>query len=615
MVAVAIPGTLALTLFVFYLYGYTLNRITLFALIFSIGILVDDAIVVVENIVRHMRMPGNRGRSPRAVAIEAVDEVGNPTILATFTVIAAILPMAFVGGLMGPYMRPIPVGATAAMIWSLLIAFIVTPWAALKLLKKNGQGHEHSADDWTTRLYRQMMTPLIQSPLHRWAFLGGVAFLLLGAVSLIGLKFVAVKMLPFDNKNEFQVIVDMPDGTTLEQTTEATRALAGEVAKLPEVTDYQIYAGTAAPFNFNGLVRHYYLRQGAKVADIQVNLLPKHERKAQSHAIARRAREVLLPIAEQYGARIKVAEVPPGPPVLSTLVAEVYGPDPERRRELARQVKEVFLQTEGVVDVDWYVEDDQPKRRYVVDKEKAALNGISTGQVAQALRMAVGGTPVGLAHLPAEKEDVQIFLRLPQADRSDAAHLAQIPLQSPSGVMVPLGELVRVEDTVAEKSLYHKNLMPVTYVIGDVAGRAESGHDPEDEAGHREDPDPRGLPDRAVLARQPFAAEVRDEVGWRVAHHLRGLPGPRDPFAAVLVLIYILVVGWFQSFITPLVIAGANPAHAGGHPAGAWPDGRVLHGHVDDRLHRGRGIIVRNSIIWWISSSSACARNAAGRRR
>jgi multidrug efflux pump subunit AcrB len=279
-------------------------------------------------------------------------------------------------------------------------------------------------------------------------------------------------MLPFDNKNEFQVIVDMPDGTTLEQTTEATRALAGEVAKLPEVTDYQIYAGTAAPFNFNGLVRHYYLRQGAKVADIQVNLLPKHERKAQSHAIARRAREVLLPIAEQYGARIKVAEVPPGPPVLSTLVAEVYGPDPERRRELARQVKEVFLQTEGVVDVDWYVEDDQPKRRYVVDKEKAALNGISTGQVAQALRMAVGGTPVGLAHLPAEKEDVQIFLRLPQADRSDAAHLAQIPLQSPSGVMVPLGELVRVEDTVAEKSLYHKNLMPVTYVIGDVAGRA-----------------------------------------------------------------------------------------------------------------------------------------------
>jgi multidrug efflux pump subunit AcrB len=600
VVAVAIPGTLALTLFVFYLYGYTLNRITLFALIFSIGILVDDAIVVVENIVRHMRMPGNRGRSPRAVAIEAVDEVGNPTILATFTVIAAILPMAFVGGLMGPYMRPIPVGATAAMIWSLLIAFIVTPWAALKLLKKNGQGHEHSADDWTTRLYRQMMTPLIQSPLHRWAFLGGVAFLLLGAVSLIGLKFVAVKMLPFDNKNEFQVIVDMPDGTTLEQTTEATRALAGEVAKLPEVTDYQIYAGTAAPFNFNGLVRHYYLRQGAKVADIQVNLLPKHERKAQSHAIARRAREVLLPIAEQYGARIKVAEVPPGPPVLSTLVAEVYGPDPERRRELARQVKEVFLQTEGVVDVDWYVEDDQPKRRYVVDKEKAALNGISTGQVAQALRMAVGGTPVGLAHLPAEKEDVQIFLRLPQADRSDAAHLAQIPLQSPSGVMVPLGELVRVEDTVAEKSLYHKNLMPVTYVIGDVAGREESPVYPilKMKRAIEKIQIPEGYQIAQYTARQPFAAEkyaMKWDGEWHITYEVF-----RDlgiAFAAVLVLIYILVVGWFQSFITPLVImapipltlVGILPAHG---LMGAFFTATSMIGFI-----AGAGIIVRNSII------------------
>ena len=289
---------MALTLTVFYLYGYTLNRITLFALIFSIGILVDDAIVVVENIVRHYHLPENRGRSILEVAVEAVDEVGNPTILATFAVIAAILPMAFVRGLMGPYMRPIPVGASAAMIFSLLVAFIVTPWASLRLLRP-ADGESHGEESWTTRLYRRAMTPLIQKPFWRYGFLLLVVILLLGAISLVAVKFVRVKMLPFDNKSEFQVIIDMPEGTTLEQTAALTREIGDVIRTVPEVTDYQMYVGTAAPYNFNGLVRHYFLRRGPNVADIQVNLVPKGERKAQSHDIAKRVRPLIEPIGRK----------------------------------------------------------------------------------------------------------------------------------------------------------------------------------------------------------------------------------------------------------------------------------------------------------------------------
>ena len=330
VVLLAVPVTLALTLAVFYLYGYTLNRVTLFALIFSIGILVDDAIVVVENIVRHFRLPKSRGRSLSQVAVEAVDEVGNPTILATFAVIGAILPMAFVRGLMGPYMRPIPVGASAAMLFSLIVAFVVSPWAALRLLRKYAGGRAdaaHETEGWTTRLYRRMMNPLILNARRRWMFLGGVVLLLVAAIAFVPLKWVRVKMLPFDNKSEFQVIVDMPDGTPLEQTAHVTQALGRYLAQQPEVINYQIYAGTSGPYNFNGLVRHYFLRNQPNQADIQVNLLSRHERKMQSHEIARRMRPELDKIAEQFGARIKVAEVPPGPPVLQTLVAEIYGPD------------------------------------------------------------------------------------------------------------------------------------------------------------------------------------------------------------------------------------------------------------------------------------------------
>ncbi|MFZ0795732.1 MAG: efflux RND transporter permease subunit [Candidatus Korobacteraceae bacterium] len=315
VVLIAIPVTLALTLFIFYCFGYTLNRVTLFALIFSIGILVDDAIVVVENVVRHFRLPSSRGRSLSDVAVEAVDEVGNPTILATFAVICAILPMAFVRGLMGPYMRPIPVGASAAMLFSLIVAFVVSPWAALRLLRHyaSGDGHQHETEGGTTRFYRRIMNPLIASARRRWIFLGSVVVLLLLACSLVAFKLVKVKMLPFDNKSEFQVIVDMPNGTTLEQTTQVAQQLGQYLGQQPEVLNYEIYSGTSGPYNFNGLVRHYFLRRGANQADIQVNLRDRHERNAQSHDIAKRLRPGLVEIGNRYGARLKVAEVPARP--------------------------------------------------------------------------------------------------------------------------------------------------------------------------------------------------------------------------------------------------------------------------------------------------------------
>ena len=600
IVFIAIPVTLALTLAVFYLYGYTLNRITLFALIFSIGILVDDAIVVVENIVRHWRMPANRARPPYDVAIEAVDEVGNPTILATLTVVAAILPMAFVGGLMGPYMRPIPIGASAAMIFSLLVAFIVTPWAAVRILKADS-AHEHGErEDLLTRLYRRAMGPLLHQPLLRWGFLGMVVFLLLGSMSLFYTEFVKVKMLPFDNKSEFQVIVDMPNGTTLEETARVAQALAVETLKQPEVVNVQTYAGTASPFNFNGLVRHYYLRGGPNVADIQVNLLSKHGRKAQSHEIAKAVRNRLLPVANAHGARIKVAEVPPGPPVLQTLVAEVYGPDQEGRIGLARRIRDLFKSTDGVVDVDWYVEDDQPKYRVLVDEEKAALSGISEDDIARTMALASSGYQAGLLHVDAAKEDVPITLRLDRASRSDLERMVALKVMGRTGRAVALSELVRTEQVTADKSIYHKNLMPVTYVTADVAGAMES-------------------PVYAILKLGPEIDKFRIPEGYQIEQHMAAQPA--DPgryamkwdgewhityevfrdmglaFAAVLVLIYALVVGWFQSFVTPLVIMAAIPfSLVGILPAhglmGAFFTATSMIGFI-----AGAGIVVRNSII------------------
>ena len=599
IVMLAIPATLALTLTVFYLYGYTLNRITLFALIFSIGILVDDAIVVVENIARHARLPENRGRDLAAVAVRAVDEVGNPTILATMTVIAAILPMAFVGGLMGPYMRPIPIGASAAMIFSLIVAFIVTPWATIRLLKHRLEG-EDEAESGPTRFYRRVMGALLRVARLRTAFLVGVVLLLLGAMALVAVKWVRVKMLPFDNKSEFQVIVDMPEGTPLEQTDRVTQAFAEAIRTQPEVTTYQTYVGTAGPYNFNGLVRHYFQRQGSNVADIQVNLVDKGERKAQSHAIAKRVRDLILPIATRFGARVKVAEVPPGPPVLETLVAEIYGPDYARDIAIAKQVREIMERTDGVVDVDWYVEDDQPKYRFVVDQEKAALNGVSEAEIVRALRLASAGEPEGLLHDEREKEDVPVVLRLDRATRSDLDRLQSLRVVGREGNLVSIGELVRVELVTEDKSIYHKNLMPVVYVTADVAGAIESPVYAILKLGPELDRMqlPEGYSLEQNTASQPFRTDryaMKWDGEWHITYEVF-----RDlglAFAVVLVLIYILNVAWFQSFKTPLVIMSAIPFSLVGilpaHGAlGAFFTATSMIGFI-----AGAGIVVRNSII------------------
>ena len=632
IVAVAIPATLALTLLVFYLYGFTLNRITLFALIFSIGILVDDAIVVVENIVRHFHLPQNKGRNWSAIAVEAVGEVGNPTILATFAVIAAVLPMAFVGGLMGPYMRPIPIGASAAMFWSLLIAFVVTPWASIRILRwgrkyskltegspsakdlEHHQASEHP-EDFFTKLYRSVMGPLLHHTGWRWLFLFVITALLLGSMATVGLGWVKVKMLPFDNKSEFQVILNMPEGSSLEQTAAVAREMAAAIRTEPEVTDYQVYAGVASPYNFNGLVRHYFMRRGANVADIQVNLVGKHERQAQSHDIAKRIRPAVTAIADRYKARVAIAEVPPGPPVLQTLVAEIYGPNEQARLKLAEAVKTIFKSTPGVVDVDWYIEADQQKARFVIDKEKAALHGISAATISQTLKIAVDGETVDLLHQAEEKEDVNIRLELPRSAKTTPEELLALRVRSgdanalpepgaSGSPLVPLRELVKIEHVTVEKSLYHKNLMPVTYVIGDVAGVVESPVyaifkmnealkklDTREYGGS-------GAELQILNATMPFS-DAEPALKWDGEWHIT-IEVFRDlgaAFGACLILIYVLMVGWFRSFITPAIVMIAIPfSLVGILPAHGMMDAFFTATSMIGFM-AGGGIVVRNSII------------------
>ncbi len=628
IVAIAIPTTLALTLLVFYLAGFTLNRITLFALIFSIGILVDDAIVVVENITRHFRLPESRGRNRIAVAVEAVSEVGNPTILATFAVIAAVLPMAFVGGLMGPYMRPIPIGASAAMLFSLGVSFIVTPWAAIRILRirKTLQGeaseapevHGHSSSGGLfARIYRRAMAPLIAKPLWRYSVLAALGILTVGAMATVAIGWVKVKMLPFDNKSEFQVILTMPEGSSLERTARVAQEMADAIRTEPEVTNYQIYVGTAAPFNFNGLVRHYYMRRGANVADLQINLVNKHQRRAQSHDIAERVRPRVAAIAAKWHAHVAVAEVPPGPPVLETLVAEIYGRTDADRLKLARKVMAIFQQTPGVVDVNWYVEADQPKARFVIDKEKAALNGVSAANIAETLRIALGGDVIDLLHQPRQREDVNIVFQLPLADRTSPDDLLALRVRSgdanalpePANAsegprLVPLRELVHIQRTITDKSIYHKNLMPVTYVIGDVAGVIESpvyAILKMDKALHKlntRDYGGDGAPLKIYNYKMPFTSRepaVRWDGEWHITIHVFRDLGVA--FAAVLVLIYILMVGWFRSFLTPFIVMTVIPFSL----IGILPAHGLLHAFFTATsmigFMAGAGIVVRNSIL------------------
>ncbi len=601
VVAVAVPVTLALTLLVFYLYGYTLNRVTLFALIFSIGILVDDAIVVVENIHRHFKMSGVRPMT----AVFAVDEVGNPTILATFTVIAALLPMAFVSGLMGPYMRPIPVGASAAMLLSLMVAFIVSPWMSyivLKNVKHTGTGTEREGrpEGRIYRLYERLLNYLIGGRKRRFLALGVVVVLLLVALMLVPLKWVTMKMLPFDNKSELQIVIDMPEGVTLERTARVAQEIGQYLRTVPEVTNFQIYVGTSSPFNFNGLVRHYYLRRGPNVADIQVNLLPKDERDAQSHEIAKRIRGPVQAIGRKYGANVKIAEVPPGPPVLSTLVAEVYGPDYEKQVEIARKIKKIFEETPGVVDVDWYHEDDQEKVTFVVDREKATRLGFTTQQVAQAMRTYLGGVEATLMHIDTAKEPVPVVVRARRSERSSIEDLKEIKLFSPTGARVSLAELVRPVYGIESKSIYHKNLQRVVYVTADVAGKEES-------------------PVYAILKLKDRLKELKLPGGYSLKQFYTHQPPLEDryamkwdgewqityevfrdlgiAFAAVLVLIYVLVLAWFRHFVTPLIIMAPIPLTLVGILPGHWVFGAFFTATSMIGFIALAGIIVRNSIL------------------
>jgi len=593
---VAVPVTLALTLLINYLYGYTLNRVTLFALIFSIGILVDDAIVVVENIHRHFKLHGVGVDT----AVKAVDEVGNPTILATWTVIAALLPMAFVSGLMGPYMRPIPVGASAAMLFSLLVAFIVSPWMSYKILGKAGKTAHHKPEKDFYPLYERIIAPLMDNARKRRLALAGVGGLLMLAMVLVPLKLVTVKMLPFDNKSELQVIIDMPEGSSLENTAALAQEMGGYFKGVPEVTDYQLYVGTAAPFNFNGLVRHYFLRAGSNVADIQVNFVAKGDRKDQSHDIAKRIRPGLKEIGDRYGARIKVAEIPPGPPVLSTLVAEVYGPDTTRQIEIARQIRDIFEQTPGVVDVDWYVEADQKKLIFEANRTKAAENGVSTEALSQSMRIALSGAVAGLVHLDKEKEPVEIFLRMPLEDRAYPSTLRSLNVPSRLGGQVPLAELVSVHEGVGEKTIYHKNLKNVTYVIGDVAGTEESPVyvilKMKDAVKNLKLPE--GYELKQYDAVQPWLEDTYS-MKWDGEWHIT-IEVFRDlgiAFAAVLVIIYILVVAWFRNFLTPIVIMVPIPLTLVGILPGHWIFGAFFTATSMIGFIALSGIIVRNSIL------------------
>jgi multidrug efflux pump subunit AcrB len=626
VVAVAVPVTLALTLVLTYLNGYTLNRVTLFALIFSIGILVDDAIVVVENIHRHLYLPGPR-RSFARVVLDAVDEVGNPTILATVAVIAAILPMAMVRGLMGPYMRPIPVGASVAMVFSLVIAFVVSPWAAIRIFRREAHlpetdasglhpadperdapeplrdvpsAHPESAPEGRlARLDRRVVRWLLGTGKVRVGFLAAVGVLLLASTALLFTGAVKVKMLPFDNKREFQVQLDLPAGAAREEALALGQRVARRLLAEEEVESVQVHSGVAAPFTFVGMVRHSFLRDAPEQVDLQVNLLPKGERDASSHAIAVRVRPEIERLAAPSGARVKVVEIPPGPPVLATMVAEVYGPTAAERDRIAGEVRAAFRSVPGIVDVDSTLNPTAPKLRLEVDREKAALHGVQPAHVVQTLAAAGRGAPIGIFHGARGATQVPIVLQLPPEQRERAETLLALTVPGARGP-VPVSELVRVEEGTEEAERQHKNLKPVAYVTADLAGEIES-------------------PLYALLALEDRLAGLRGDAGEAVPR--LGLAHPADTehpaikwdgewhitlevfrdlglaFAAVMLLIYVLMVGWFQSFTMPIVIlvpiplslVGILPAHG---LLGTFFTATSMIGFI-----AGAGIVVRNSII------------------
>ncbi|KAB2928640.1 MAG: efflux RND transporter permease subunit [Candidatus Contendobacter sp.] len=625
IVGAAVILTLTITLFASWAWGFTLNRVSLFALIFSIGILVDDAIVVVENIHRHIHLGGRR--LVEAIPL-AVDEVGGPTILATFTVIAALLPMAFVSGLMGPYMSPIPINSSMGMLISLAVAFVFTPWLTYKVLRRVvekhspspptnhpdadappllSQGGEHAEDkrereDFSHRLFRRVVGPFLRGrqgrPL-RWTLGIGVLLLIGGSVSLAYFQLVVLKMLPFDNKSEFQVIVDLPEGTTLEQTARVLGKLGRYLTTVEEVTDYQVYAGTAAPINFNGLVRQYYLRAGANVGDIQVNLVDKKHRQRKSHDIALAVRGPLQEIGKKYSANVKVVEVPPGPPVMSPLVAEVYGINYSGQIQAAQQVRAVFGATPDIIDVDDTVE--APSERLIahVDRAKAALLGVSQQAVTADLNTALRGEDASYLHSESAKYPIPLRLELPTADQADIASVLALKTRGQGGQLVPLSEIVDVEKTQRENAIYHKDLLPVVFVFGDMAGKLDSPLYGMFEifGSLRNQPLDSGKLEQFFIRQpdNPYGYSLKWDGEWQITYETFRDMG--IAYGVGMILIYLLVVAQFQSYLVPLIIMAPIPLTI----IGVMPGHALLHAQFTATSMIGMialaGIIVRNSIL------------------
>lgn len=605
VVFLSVPVTFALTLFSYYFMDYTLNRITLFALVFITGIVVDDSIIIAENMHRHFKM---KKLPPLQAAIYAINEVGNPTILATFTVVAAVLPMAFVSGMMGPYMSPMPIGASIAMILSLIVALTLTPYLGYIFLReKEKKGNTGSTPKPQTlensriyKIYYAFINPMLNSRWKRWAFMLSIVVVLLGSLMLFYTKSVALKMLPFDNKNEFQVVIDMPEGTTLEKTQAVTKDIADFVSTQTLVENYQAYIGTAAPISFNGLVRHYDLRRGENVADIQVNLIDKGKRDLQSHDIAKQMRKPIQEIAKKYNANAKIVEVPPGPPVLSTLVAEVYGPDYDEQIKIAGQLKKLFIKTDDVVDVDWMVEHDQPEYRVDVDKEKAMRRGVAPAQVTAMVNAALSGMPAGNIFQPEAFNQTQIRLQLGDADKATMDDLLDVKIMSMQGNTVPVRDLVTVTRQIKPKNIYRKNQKEVVYVLADMSGNLESPSyaiaDISDQIKNIQLP--AGYTLREEYTHQPELQEnysIKWDGEWQITFEVF-----RDlgiAFGVVILLIYILIVGWFQNFTVPLVMLAAIPLSLIGIVLGHWVLGAYFTATSMIGFIALAGVMVRNSVL------------------
>lgn len=600
VVFLSVPLTFALTLFSYYMLGYTLNRITLFALVFVVGIVVDDSIIIAENMHRHFNMK----KLPfKQAAIYAINEVGNPTILATFTVIAAILPMAFVSGMMGPYMSPMPIGASIAMLLSLFVALTATPYLAYRLLKvdesKGGEEGSNIENSRIYKIYKKVEMPFLDSAAKRWTMLGVTTVLLLISMSAFLTQWVAVKMLPFDNKNEIQVVIDMPEGSTLERTAAVTQEIAQYLKTVPEVVNYQSYVGASAPITFNGLVRHYDMRGASNTADIQVNLTSKDDRKLQSHDIARNIRPGIQEIAKAYDANVKIVEVPPGPPVLSTIVAEVYGPDYDEQIKLARQIEELLVNTPDVVDVDTRIEDDQNEYKIVADREKAMLNGVAPQQIVGNLTYLLGEHSIGNLYDESSSQPIDIVMRLDDSEKTSLQDITDLKIKGQMG-MVPLSDLVQIKEETLEKSIYRKDQKRVVYVMADMAGGLESpayailGMEEKLKALDL----PAGYNIEELYVNQPESEEnfaVKWDGEWQIT--LEVFKDLGVAFMVVIIVIYMLIVGWFQNFRTPIIMLVAIPLSLIGIVLGHWLLDAFFTATSFIGMIALAGVMVRNSVL------------------